>query len=549
MVLLLAVGYLLIMGTGLLSMSVLYLRGKKADCNRYYLICQGLAILWCASQIFLLLSEKQWQLEISFLLGNFGICFVGAFWFCFAVSYAGKRKPKRMEYLPVLLSCVHYFLVLTNRWHHLYYIRFDGEEIIHGVFFYTNVFTTYLFVLAGAVILYRSLSAQGGRRTARWLVIASVLVPVAMNLFYLTGCVDSSFDITPLGFGISAVFILLATIRYRFLEVNVTAFDTILSGLSEGVGIFDKRGRMTYSNREFYSLSSLCGTKDLTADGVMEYFAALDVPQGLQKGQEAVFLDRQERYLQLEIYQAGQEEGKSVGSFLPCKEMLPGRETVFVIRDISRYYELLHRTRELAVTSEKLALEQERNRIAGEVHDTVGHTLTMIQSYLKLAAISVSKQETGDAGEYLEEARFLAGNGLRELRQSINQLRREASSELVTQGVLQLADQVKEIETEVTVQGEDSEEYSHLSRIVYECVRESITNALKYAEADKMEIIIRFLPELIELMIADDGKGCGDIVESNGIHGIRERVEKAGGQVRFQSSPGEGFLTRIKLPI
>ena len=260
-------------------------------------------------------------------------------------------------------------------------------------------------------------------------------------------------------------------------------------------------------------------------------------------------MDRQERYLQLEIYQAGQEEGKSVGSFLPCKEMLPGRETVFVIRDISRYYELLHRTRELAVTSEKLALEQERNRIAGEVHDTVGHTLTMIQSYLKLAAISVSKQETGDAGEYLEEARFLAGNGLRELRQSINQLRREASSELVTQGVLHLADQVKEIETEVTVQGEDSEEYSHLSRIVYECVRESITNALKYAEADKMEIIIRFLPELIELMIADDGKGCGDIVESNGIHGIRERVEKAGGQVRFQSSPGEGFLTRIKLPI
>jgi len=99
------------------------------------------------------------------------------------------------------------------------------------------------------------------------------------------------------------------------------------------------------------------------------------------------------------------------------------------------------------------------------------------------------------------------------------------------------------------VQGNDSEKYSHLSRIIYDTVRESLTNALKYAEGTKIEIIIRFQENSVELVIGDDGKGCDVIQENNGIRGIRERIENAGGTVRFLSSSGEGFLTRAKLPV
>ncbi|MBP5281563.1 MAG: hypothetical protein J6Z22_03595, partial [Lachnospiraceae bacterium] len=136
--------------------------------------------------------------------------------------------------------------------------------------------------------------------------------------------------------------------------------------------------------------------------------------------------------------------------------------------------------------------------MAQQVHDTAGHTLTMIQSYMKLAEISAGKENFDEVKGYLSEARVLTGQGIKELRESINMLREEAEYELLTQGVIQLANQMKEIPVEVTVRGEDSATYSHLSKTVYDTVRESMTNTLKYAEATKMDVVIRFQTKSVE---------------------------------------------------
>lgn len=212
-------------------------------------------------------------------------------------------------------------------------------------------------------------------------------------------------------------------------------------------------------------------------------------------------------------------------------------------------YQFIDSRKELAIAQEKLLLAQERNRIAQQVHDTAGHTLTMIQSYMKLAEVSLKKEQIAEAETYVADARSLTSKGIRELREAINQLRAEESYELVTQGVMQLANQIKELSVEVTVQGEDDEKYSYLSKIVYATVRETITNTLKYADANKIEIILRFQENGLELIIGDDGKGCSHIVDNNGLRGIRERIEAVNGTVRFLSSEGEGFLTRVKVPL
>ena len=175
--------------------------------------------------------------------------------------------------------------------------------------------------------------------------------------------------------------------------------------------------------------------------------------------------------------------------------------------------------------------------------------MTMIQSYMKLAQVANQNTRQEEVSEYLLEARNLTSQGIKELRESINHLKEGAHNELVTQGVMQLANQVKEIPVEVTVKGEDSEKYSHLSRVIYDCVRESITNTLKYADASRMDIVVRFLPDCIDVMIGDDGCGCKDIVSNHGLSGIQRRIEEAGGTVRFRSDEGEGFLTRFHLPL
>lgn len=417
--------YITVIGAVLVSMAVLLLKGRKELCNRIYLGCQGLVVLWCASQVLLLLAKTEQEMVIAYGIGNVGICFVGAFWYYFAVAYTGGTLNGIRKYLPVSISACHYAIMLTSGWHHLYYESFGKNGVEYGLFFYTNVVMTYVLVVIGAMKLYRNLDKEQDEGGARGLIIASVLAPIFLNAVNLSGMLNTSFDITPLGFGLSVICVLLATLKYRFLDLN----------------------------------------------------------------------------------------------------------------------------KELEITNEKLILAKERNRIAQEVHDTAGHTLTMIQSYMKLAQVANKKEENAKVGEYLEEARVLTSQGIKELRESINQLREGESYELVTQGIMQLANQVKELPVDVTVQGEDSEKYSHLSRIIYDCVRETITNTLKYAKASKMEIIVRFAAEGVEVIIGDDGVGCEIIEDNNGLCGIRERVEQHGGTVRFISGEGEGFLTRIHLDI
>lgn len=102
---------------------------------------------------------------------------------------------------------------------------------------------------------------------------------------------------------------------------------------------------------------------------------------------------------------------------------------------------------------------------------------------------------------------------------------------------------------EVSVQGTDGLSYSHLSTVVYECLREAITNCLKYAHASHMDVILKFEENGLRVYIFDDGQGCQSIVEDNGLRGIRDRVTEAGGQVRILSSEGEGFQIYIWLPM
>jgi signal transduction histidine kinase len=168
---------------------------------------------------------------------------------------------------------------------------------------------------------------------------------------------------------------------------------------------------------------------------------------------------------------------------------------------------------------------------------------------MKLAEISNEKGDTAETGAYLSEARTLTSNGIKELREAINEMKQGESYELVTKGIMQLAGQVKEMPVEVTVKGEDSDKYSHLSKMLYDCTSESITNTLKYADASKIDIILRFKENSLDLIISDNGRGCEVINDNNGLSGIRNRVNKAGGTVRFVSENGEGFLTRIHVPV
>ena len=149
----------------------------------------------------------------------------------------------------------------------------------------------------------------------------------------------------------------------------------------------------------------------------------------------------------------------------------------------------------------------------------------------------------------ISEIDGLSRSGVTQLRCTINNLRDDEFMTSVTKAVQTVITAVRGVETELCIQGSEDERYSFCIKEMYDNCRETITNALRYSEADRIDIILKFLDDRLEMYILDNGKGCEKISEHNGLRGIRERTESLGGSVKFSSVKGEGFNTIIKIPV
>lgn len=572
----LRIAYLLAISLSLCTSGWLIVKADKNRTTGALAVCQFLIIIWCIPQLFSALPMTKGMKYMAYGISYVGISFIGPAWLEFAFLYSKRKLGHLSELFLFGLGAVNYSVMLTNEYHHLFYARFEVEQVIYGPVFYIHMVYTYVCVLAGMAVVLWAFKKNRVAPAHIAVILLSAAVPLGFNLLYMTGLVRIGFDLTPPAFALSSILMLLAVFRYDFLDVNTMAFDKIFDSIAEGVVIYNRRGKITYSNgaasrwfgwqagdgvsrlRELLKESHIAVDEDgLLSVSCMEDGLEEDSCHGradrrqADYGQEPPPGDMREPVItlsqgndscKLEVKQYTYRDKKG--------EMIAG---TVMFTDVGRYYQLLDQGKELAVSNQRLAIEQERNRIAQEVHDTAGHTLTMINSLIKL--IRIEYERDGSAvediriEEYLSQAQELAGSGIRELRCSINNLRQSASCGLVTQGVYQLARSVKEFEVEVEIQGEDRQEYSHLSLVVYECLREAVTNCLKYANASHMDVILKFGSESLNLYIFDNGKGCSGIQEGNGIRGIRERVERAGGKVRIISGSGEGFQIYIRLPL
>lgn len=566
---LLIILYLITIGLSAYSCGWLLLRAERNGTTGALAACQLLVILWCVPQLFLMgypagyvgdgpggggYSMTKGMQYLAYGISYLGISFIGPAWLVFSFLYCRRRLPGWLRGVLFGLPMLHYLAFLTNEYHHLFYREFEVGHVVYGWVFYEHMAYTYLCVLCGLAVVLREFRKQRVLAVHLLVILLAAAVPLGFNILYLSGWFKVSFDLTPPAFALSSFLMLLAVLRYDFLDVNALAFGQIFSSIAEGVAVYNKRGIVVYCNE------AAAGWLGIRAGDDFEKIRVLLANQRLEAERERELLAEDAEFVP--------EGGGRVRVRQYLKRSRGGSLVAgtFLLTDVGEYYERLQQSRELAVAAQRLAIEQEQNRIAQEVHDTTGHTLTMIQSLLRLARVEWERsggsvpeesrpqgekdgQKAGGIGEYLAEAQELAVNGIRELRISINQLRQETEWGLVTQGICQLAKSVKELEVEVDIQGEDGPGYSHLSMIAYDCFREAITNCLKYAKATHMDVIVKFEKEGLGLYIFDDGQGCDEVVENNGIRGIRERVEKVGGRVRILSSEGEGFQIYIWLPM
>ncbi|MDO5134753.1 MAG: sensor histidine kinase [Eubacteriales bacterium] len=223
-------------------------------------------------------------------------------------------------------------------------------------------------------------------------------------------------------------------------------------------------------------------------------------------------------------------------------------------RQLSRANEdLRDANRELekyAVMKEKMGETKERNRLAREIHDTLGHTLTGIATGLE-ACKTIIEIRPEAARQQLELLENVTREGLTEVRRSVNQLRPDAlarfSLENAIRRLVDNTNSVSDAEVEFICMAPILKFDEDEENAIYRVVQEGITNAIRHGHAKHIRITLRKEDGNIHLNIRDDGQGCQEIKPGFGTQHITERIRMLNGNVHFDGS--DGFTIDAIIPI
>ena len=206
---------------------------------------------------------------------------------------------------------------------------------------------------------------------------------------------------------------------------------------------------------------------------------------------------------------------------------------------------------------EELTIDRERTRMAREIHDTLGHYLTILSIQLE----TISKLQERDPARAMlevEEARRVAAQSMQEVRNAVAALRPSSIATLsLAEALTQLADEFRETmrETELALDLETRTPplSSDLQLTLYRATQEALTNIRKHAHATKVLVRLRYEEAVLELVILDNGRNTvGDtpkpIGSGFGLIGLRERVELLGSGVVYGVEANAGYRVTIRVP-
>ena len=195
------------------------------------------------------------------------------------------------------------------------------------------------------------------------------------------------------------------------------------------------------------------------------------------------------------------------------------------------------------------AQEEERARVARDLHDEVNQSLTGLLLRLEAAREAAPPSLEPE----LAETKALANQAMRELLSLARQLRPTALDDLgLAAAIAGLVDRLGqgEIEAAIEVEGDFSDLSDDAQLVVYRVAQEALSNAARHSGAAHVRVALRRGPQGVELSVADDGRGFA-FAESErglGIGGMRERALLVGGDLTIESRPDAGTTVRLRIP-
>lgn len=206
------------------------------------------------------------------------------------------------------------------------------------------------------------------------------------------------------------------------------------------------------------------------------------------------------------------------------------------------YNKLIEQSKKL----EELTIEKERTRVAGEIHDSLGHSLIALSMNLDVAE-KIIGDDIDKTVELISKSRDLTEESMANLRKAVYTLKEEADLPLVTR----LEDTINNIEStgivdiDLNLDGDIENLPIKHKNIVYNSVKEMITNSIRHGEASRIGIRIEVKANKLKVEVEDNGRGCSNLIKGNGLLGIESKISEMNGEL-FYKNLEEGFYIEIK---
>lgn len=217
------------------------------------------------------------------------------------------------------------------------------------------------------------------------------------------------------------------------------------------------------------------------------------------------------------------------------------------------------REQDLMLASQQEAarvIEHERLQLARDLHDVLAHTTTIISLQADVAGEALEDGDGGAAQSAVAVIRSASGQAAEELRSTVTLLRRPAEDESRAPiGSLEHLDRLAAATTDsglpvaVHVEGQRAPLPTVVDATAYRIVQEALTNAVRHADATRVDVHVHYRPEHVDITVKDDGDGGdGGTSGGHGLAGMRERAGLIGGTLTAAAGE-DGFEVRASLPL
>jgi signal transduction histidine kinase len=212
---------------------------------------------------------------------------------------------------------------------------------------------------------------------------------------------------------------------------------------------------------------------------------------------------------------------------------------------------MIQKLREHTKVVEELSAEKERNRMARDLHDTLGYAMTLIITQLEVCS-RTCLEDPEKAMEKIDAVNHTAKAGLRELRRSIKGFGPkdlEENNLINSLRKLVIEYSYLGIEIDLNLDGERNRCLSEYNEVIYRICQEAITNAVRHGKAKKVIISLIIEKDSIRLFIIDNGIGSSQIKKGMGLVGMEQRVSSVNGKLIYGSSGEGGFNLNVHIPL